>query len=65
MPKAQEKFEKVMHEFKGGKLHHGGSREIVKNQKVAQAIAFSKAREIDPDFGKTIMTGRKVRTRRR
>ena len=64
MPKAQKKFEKVMREFKEGKLHHGGSGKIVKSRSVAEAVAFSEAREIDSDFGKTIMTGKKVRRRR-
>ena len=62
--KAGAKFSKVMDEFKGGSLHHGGSGDIVKKRSVAQAIAFSEARKIDPGFGKTVATGRKVRQRR-
>lgn len=62
---AGNKFEFVMSEFKAGKLHHGGSGKIVKKRSVAQAIAFSEARKIDADFGKTIATGKKVRRRRK
>lgn len=64
MPKATDKFAKVMHEFKEGKLHHGGTGKIVKRRSVAQAIAFSEARTVNPDFGKTLVSGKKVRRRR-
>ncbi|WP_294208259.1 DUF6496 domain-containing protein [uncultured Chryseobacterium sp.] len=42
--KAQEKVEKVMHEFKEGKLK-SSSGDQVKNRKQAVAIGISEARE--------------------
>lgn len=42
--KAQDKIEKVMHEFKEGELE-SGSGDKVKNRKQAVAIALSEARE--------------------
>ncbi len=44
-PKAQEKVEKTMHEFKQGKLKSGTSGEKVKSRKQAVAIGLSKARK--------------------
>lgn len=44
-PKAQAKVEKVMHEFKEGKLK-SGSGDKVTNRKQAVAIGLSKAREM-------------------
>lgn len=45
--KGNKKFGKVMHEFKGGTLHHGGSGEVVKREDVAHAIAASEQRKAD------------------
>jgi hypothetical protein len=45
-PKAQEKIEEVMHEFKEGKLRSGKKGGVVKNRKQAIAIGISEAREI-------------------
>lgn len=39
------KIRKVMHEFKQGKLHSGGSGKIVKNRKQALAIALNYGRK--------------------
>lgn len=39
----KEKIPVVMHEFKHGTLHSGGSGDIVKNRDQALAIAFSEA----------------------
>lgn len=44
-PKAQKTVEKVMHEFKRGELHSGGSGKKVKSRKQAIAIGLSEARE--------------------
>lgn len=45
-PKAQKKIEKVMHEFKEGKLHSGSKKgPEVSNPKQAVAIALSEARK--------------------
>lgn len=44
LPHAQ-KVEKVMHEFKEGALHSGGSGKVVKSPKQAIAIALSEARK--------------------
>lgn len=41
--KAQDKVQKVMHEYKVGTLHSGGSGKVVKNPKQAIAIAMSEA----------------------
>ena len=41
--KAQDKVQKVMHEYKTGTLHSGGSGKVVKNPKQAIAIAMSEA----------------------
>ncbi len=43
--KAQDKVQKVMHEFKSGKLKSGRSGKTVKNRKQAVAIGLSEARE--------------------
>jgi uncharacterized membrane protein len=44
LQRRESKFSKVMREFKHGKLHHGSKKgEIVKDVKVAQAIAASEA----------------------
>ena len=40
------KVGKVMGEYKRGTLHHGGTGKIVKNKKVAVAIALSEARRV-------------------
>jgi hypothetical protein len=44
-PKAQEKVEKTMHEFKKGTLKSGTSGQKVKSKKQAVAIGLSKARK--------------------
>ncbi|HSE61921.1 MAG TPA: DUF6496 domain-containing protein [Candidatus Saccharimonadales bacterium] len=44
-PKAQDKVEKAMHEFKEGTLKSGKSKEPVKSRKQAIAIGLSEARE--------------------
>ncbi len=44
-PKAQEKVEKTMHEFKEGKLKSGKSGKKVTSRKQAVAIGLSKARK--------------------
>ena len=44
-PKAQEKVEKTMHEFKEGDLKSGTSGKKVTSRKQAVAIGLSKARE--------------------
>ena len=44
-PKAQEKVEKVMHEFKRGKLKSGRSGKKVTSRKQAVAIGLSEARK--------------------
>lgn len=41
--KAQDKAQKVMHEYKTGTLHSGGDGKVVKNPKQAIAIAMSEA----------------------
>ncbi len=46
---AQEKIEKVMHEFKEGELHSGKSDIIVTNRKQAIAIALSEAHELEAE----------------
>lgn len=43
--KAQDKIEKVMHEFKEGKLKSGNSDKKVKSRKQAVAIGISEARQ--------------------
>ncbi len=43
--KKEKKIEKVMHEFKLGKLNSGKSKKKVKNRKQAIAIAISEARK--------------------
>jgi hypothetical protein len=43
--KAQQKVEKVMHEFKRGKLKSGRSGKAVKSRDQAIAIGLSEARE--------------------
>ena len=40
------KFHKVMDEFGGGTLHHGGTGEVVTDPAVAKAIAFSEQRRV-------------------
>ena len=42
--KAQKKVGKVMHEFKTGQLHSGGTGKVVKNPQQAIAIALSEAK---------------------
>ncbi len=49
-PAAKRKIETVMHEFKEGELHSGGSGETVRNPKQAIAIALSEAREAGADI---------------
>jgi hypothetical protein len=44
-PKAQEKVEKTMEEFKAGKLKSGRSGKKVTNRKQAVAIGLSEARK--------------------
>lgn len=44
--KAQDKVEKVMHEFKEGKLKGGRSGKKVTSRKQAIAIGLSEAREV-------------------
>ncbi len=44
-PKAQEKIEDVMHEFKEGKLKSGKGSKVVKDRDQAIAIGISEARE--------------------
>ena len=44
-PKAQEKVEKTMREFKKGELKSGKSGQKVKSRKQAVAIGLSKARK--------------------
>lgn len=44
-PKAQEKVEKAMHEYKRGELKSGKSGQKVKSKKQAVAIGLSKARK--------------------
>ncbi|HSX42825.1 MAG TPA: DUF6496 domain-containing protein [Candidatus Saccharimonadales bacterium] len=44
-PKAQAKVEKVMHEFKEGKLKSGQGGQKVTSRKQAVAIGLSEARE--------------------
>ena len=44
-PKAQKKVERVMHEYKRGKLKSGRSGKRVKSRKQAIAIGLSEARE--------------------
>ena len=41
--KAQDKVQKVMHDYKAGTLHSGGDGKVVKNPKQAIAIAMSEA----------------------
>lgn len=43
--KAQEKVEKVMHEYKRGELKSGRSGKTVKSRKQAVAIGLSEARK--------------------
>ncbi len=43
VPKGQKGVEKIMHEYKKGSLHSGGSGKVVKNRKQAIAIALSEA----------------------
>lgn len=51
MAGAEDKFKKVMHEFKAGTLKSSSGRKVTDKDQ-ALAIAFSEARKIDPDFGK-------------
>jgi hypothetical protein len=44
-PSAQKKVEKVMHEFKRGKLKSGRSGKTVKSRKQAVAIGLSETRK--------------------
>lgn len=43
--KTAAKMQKVMHEFKGGKLHSGKGGPVVKSRKQAIAIAMSEAKK--------------------
>ena len=43
-PRAKKKIEKVMHEWKEGKLKSGKSRKTVRSRKQAIAIGISEAR---------------------
>lgn len=46
MPKSKKKIEKVMHEFKAGKLHSGSKKgPKVKSRKQAIAIAISEQKK--------------------
>ena len=47
-----EKFRKVLHEFKNKELHNGSSGDLVTDRKQALAIAYSEARQVDPNYGK-------------
>jgi len=42
--KAAAKMQKVMHEFKGGKLHSGKGGPVVKSRQQAIAIAMSESK---------------------
>ncbi len=44
--KKQNKIGRVMHEYKTGGLHSGGTGRVVKNRKQAIAIALSEASKI-------------------
>lgn len=44
--KKQNKIARVMHEYKTGGLHSGGTGHIVKNRKQAIAIALSEASKV-------------------
>jgi hypothetical protein len=44
-PKAQQKVEKVMHEYKHGQLRSGSSGKKVKSREQAVAIGLSEARK--------------------
>lgn len=44
-PKAQQKIEDIMHEYKAGKLKSGRSGEKVKDRRQAVAIGISEARK--------------------
>jgi hypothetical protein len=46
--KAAKKIEKVMGEFKSGKLHSGAGGKVVKSPKLAIAIALSQAGKSKP-----------------
>jgi len=47
MTKAKKKIEKVMHEWKEGKLHSGSKKgPVVKKRDQAEAIALSEARKM-------------------
>jgi hypothetical protein len=48
MDKAAKKIEKVMGEYKAGKLHSGMTKRVVKNPKQAIAIALSEAGKSKP-----------------
>lgn len=50
--KGQSKFEKVMKEFGDGKLKDGASGKTVSDKSKALAIAYSAAREVNPNFEK-------------
>ena len=53
MKKKPAKVEKVMHEFKAGKLHSGSKKgPVVKNKKQAIAIALSEAKMSKKKMGK-------------
>lgn len=52
MKKKPAKVEKVMKEFKEGKLHSGKKGPVVKNKKQAIAIALSEAKMSKKKMGK-------------
>ena len=52
MKNGPKKVEKVMREFKAGKLHSGKSGKVVKGRKQAVAIALSEAGMSKPKRGK-------------
>ncbi len=57
--KAQQKVEKVMHEFKRGKLKSGRSGTKVKSRKQAIAIGLSEARKVGAKVPRKTKTSRK------
>jgi hypothetical protein len=53
MKKKPAKVQKVMHEFKAGKLHSGSKKgPVVKSRKQAVAIALSEAKMSNKKMGK-------------
>lgn len=62
--KAQQKVEKVMHEYKHGKLKSGRSGKKVKNRKQAIAIGLSEARKRGAKVPKKATGSRRGRRRK-